>query len=201
MLVIILGGALRVHVQLGHRLLIQLHLLEAVRITYGLLRGHQAAGRDAVLDGRGLPQYRLRQVICVVSSPAERQVFVGVRLLGCLVVILLLQAGQVFQGARVRQRVLLLNKCAPAGHLALQFALYLRYPLLRAALLHGKSLSLARRELVPDLLRFHDELPVHLVPVLLGPRVDELPATVGFLLVRDSLPPLSRLHAFFLLWI
>ena len=71
-LVIIIGGALRVHVQLGHRLLIQLHLLEAVRITYGLLRGHQAAGRDAVLDGRGLPQYRLRQVICVVSSPAER---------------------------------------------------------------------------------------------------------------------------------
>ena len=59
-LVVIFGGSLRVHVQLGHRLLIQLHLLEAVWITIGLLRSHQAAGREAVLGGRGLPQYRLR---------------------------------------------------------------------------------------------------------------------------------------------
>lgn len=123
------------------------------------------------------------------------------RLLGCFVVILLLQSGQVFQGARVRQRVLLLNKCAPAGHLALQFALYLRYPLLGAAFLHGKSLPFTRRELVPDLLRLHDEVPVHLVSVLFGPRVDELPVAVGFLLVRDSLPPFSLLNACLLLWI
>ena len=80
---------------------------------------------------------------------------------------------------------------ASTGSLTLEFCGDLGYPLLGAAFLHRETLTLARSELIPNLLSLHNEVTISLVTFLLWPRVDQLPMALGLLLVGDAFFPLT----------